>query len=319
MKSRLWLNLALVVVVAILVALVYFKPGHKPPAPAQVLTRIQAQAVRDIKIAQPNTPMVELVRSGAAWQMIAPDKLPADQFLVKSLLDSLPAVIQSSFPAAPARLARYGLHPARARLWINGTEFDFGDTEPLNNYRYVLSGGKVHLVSGLLFYRLDHGPYWWVSKRLLPDNAKITALQLPNATLSLNGDHWRLAPANPTVSADAIQTLVDNWQDAQAIGVGKARTGKPVGEVAVELAGGKSALRFAILKDPNFFVLARPDLGIEYQLDSSQRDALLTFQPQSPAPTAASKAIAPITKRPAVGTHKQSASVHGRAQRESQV
>jgi len=31
MKSRLWLNLALVVAVAILVALVYFKPGHKPP------------------------------------------------------------------------------------------------------------------------------------------------------------------------------------------------------------------------------------------------------------------------------------------------
>jgi len=217
-----------------------------------VLTRIQAQAVRDIKIAQPNTPTVELVRSGAVWQMIAPDKLPADQFAVKSLLDSLPAVIQSSFPAVPARLARYGLDPARARLWINGMEFDFGDTEPLNNYRYVLSGGQVHLVSGLLFYRVNHGPYWWVSKRLLPDNAKITALQLPDATLSLKGDHWQLAPANPAVSADAIQTLVDNWQDAQAIGVAKARTGKPVGEVAIELAGGKSALRFAILKDPNF-------------------------------------------------------------------
>ena len=319
MKSRLWLNLALVVAVAILVALVYFKPGHKPPAPAQVLTRIQAQAVRDIKIAQPNTPTVELVRSGAVWQMIAPDKLPADQFAVKSLLDSLPAVIQSSFPAVPARLARYGLDPARARLWINGMEFDFGDTEPLNNYRYVLSGGQVHLVSGLLFYRVNHGPYWWVSKRLLPDNAKITALQLPNATLSLKGDHWQLAPANPAVSADAIQTLVDNWQDAQAIGVAKARTGKPVGEVAIELAGGKSALRFAILKDPNFFVLARPDLGIEYQLDSSQRDSLLTFKLPSPAPQAASKAKVLNAKRPAVAARKQPAPVQGRAQREAQI
>jgi hypothetical protein len=297
MKSRLWLNLALVVVVAILVALVYFKPGHKPPAPPQVLTRIQAQAVHNIKIAQPNMPTVELVRSGAVWQMITPSKLPADQFLVKSLLDSLPAVIKGSFRAAPARLVQYGLDPARARLWINGTEFDFGDTEPLNNYRYVLSGGQVHLVSGLLFYRLNHGPYWWVSKRLLPDNAKITALQLPNATLSLKGDHWQLAPANPAVSADAIQTLVGNWQDAQAIGVEKARPGKSVGEVAVELAGGKPALRFAILKDPNFFVLARPDLGIEYQLDSSQRGALLTFKPPSPRPEAASKAKAPIAKK----------------------
>ena len=289
MKSRLWLNLALVIVVAVLVALVYFKPGHKPPKPPAVLTQIKAQDVTEIKIAQPNTPTVELARQGNAWQMLAPAKLPADQYLVKSLLDSLPAEIKSSFSAAPAMFAQYGLDPARARLWINGTEFEFGDTEPLNNYRYVRSAGQVHLISGLLFYRLDHRPYWWVSKRLLPDNAKITALQLPNATLTLKGDHWQLAPANPAVSADAIQTLVDNWRDAQAIGVEKTGTGKSVGEVAIELAGEKSALRFAILQDPNFFVLARPDLGIAYQLPDSQRSALLSFKSAQTAPAAASK------------------------------
>lgn len=293
MKSRLWLNLALVIVVAILVALVYFKPGHKPSAPPQLLTRIPAPDVHDIKIAQPGTPTVELVRSGGIWRMTAPAALPADQFLVKSLLDSLPAVIKNSFSTVPAHLSQYGLDPASVRLWINGTEFDFGDTEPLNNYRYVLSGGQVHLTSGLLFYRLNHRPYWWVNKRLLPDNAQISALQLPNATLTLKGDHWQLAPANPAVSADVIQTLVDNWQNAQAIGVEKLGHGKPAGEIAVELADGKTVLRFAILQDPNFFVLARPDLGIEYQLDSSQRDALLTFKSPSTAPKAASKPKAP--------------------------
>ena len=298
MKSRLWLNLILAVVVAILVALVYFKPGHKPPTPPAVLTQIKAQDVTDIKISQPNTPSVELLRHGADWEMTAPSPLPADQFQVQSLLDSLPTVIKSSFRADAAKLAQYGLDPARLRLWVNGKEFDFGDTEPLNNYRYVLSGGQVHLVSGLLFYRLDHRPYWWVSKRLLPDKARITALQLPNATLTLSGDKWKLAPANPAVSADAIQTLVENWQNAQAIGVEKAGTGKSTGEIAIELAGGKIALRFAILQDPNFFVLARPDLGIEYQLDSSQRDALLSFKSASPATKAASH-----TPAAAAGSH----------------
>lgn len=289
MKTRLWLNLALVIVVAILVALVYFKPGHKPPTPQQVLTRIAAQDVHDIKIAQPNAATVELMRQGSQWQMIAPAKLPADQYLVQSLLDSLPAVIKSSFAATPDKLAQYGLDPARVRLWINGTEFDFGDTEPLNNYRYVLSSGQVHLISGLLFYNIDHRPYWWVSKRLLPEHAKITAVQLPNATLTLSGDHWQLAPANPAVSADAIQTLVDNWQNAQAIGVEEAVAGKPEGEVAIQLAGEQAPLRFAIQRDPNFFVLARPDLGIEYQLPDNQRDALLTFKPNPATPQATSK------------------------------
>lgn len=289
MKSRLWLNLILAGVVAILVALVYFKPGHKPPAPPAVLTALKPKDITDIKIAQANAPAVELQRQGTEWKMTAPSQLPADQFLVQSLLDSLPAVIKSSFNATPAKLAQYGLDPARLRLWVNGEEFDFGDTEPLNNYRYVLSDGQLHLVSGLLFYQLNHGPYWWVSKRLLPDHAQITALQLPNATLTLKGDHWQLAPANPAVSADAIQTLVDNWQNAQAIGTAKTDNGKSVGEVAIQLAGEKTALRFAILSDPNFLVLARPDLGIEYQLDSSQRNALLTFQPASNATPAAGK------------------------------
>lgn len=289
MKTRLWLNLALVVIVAILVALVYFKPGHKTPAPAPVLTRLQAKDVHEIKIAQPDTATVELVReNNGAWRMTTPSKLPADEFLVQSLLDSLPAEIKSSFSAAPAKLAQYGLDPARVRLWINGTEFDFGDTEPLHNYRYVLSGGQVHVVSGMLFYRLAHRPYWWVSKRLLPEHAEITALQLPDATLMLAGDKWELAPADSAVSADKIQTLVDNWQDAQAMGVEKVQTGKPAGEVAVELAGGKSALRFAILQDPNFFVLARPDLGIAYQFPSDQRAALLSFKPGHAAPKATS-------------------------------
>lgn len=288
MKTRLWLNLALAIIVAILVALVYFKPGHKPLAPPVVLTQLKAKDVTEIKIAQPNTATVELVRRGNEWRMTAPSDLPADPYLVKSLLDSLPAEIKSSFSAAPAKLAQYGLDPARVRLWINGTEFDFGDTEPLNNYRYVLNGGQVHVISGMLFYRLAHRPYWWVSKRLLPAQAQITALQLPDATLTLAGDKWQLAPADSAVSADAIQTLVDNWQNAQAIGVEKAGAGKPAGEVAIELAGENSALRFAILQDPNFFVLARPDLGIAYQLPAEQRTALLTFKSSHAAPKAAS-------------------------------
>lgn len=299
MKSRLWLNLALVIVVAILVALVYFKPGHKPAAPPTVLTPLKAQDIQDIKIAQPDMPTVELVRHATGWEMTAPSPLPADQFQVQSLLDSLQAVVKSSFPAAHADLAKYGLNPAHVQLWLNGTEFDFGDTEPINNDRYVLSDGQVHLVSGLLFYRLNHRPYWWASKQLLPANAKITALQLPNATLALKGAQWQLSPANPAVSADAIQTLIENWQNAQAIAVEKIGAGKSGGEVAIEFAGQKNALRFAIIKNPDFFVLARPDLGVQYELDNSQSGALLTFKSASPASKTTSR-----SKPVAAGSHK---------------
>ena len=281
LKARLWLNAVLVVIAVILAAILYFKPGEKkPPAPTR-LTTLTAADIHNIKIAQRGAATVELALENGAWQMTSPTNMPADQFEVTSLLNSIAPAVNSSFTAPSTGLAQYGLAPPLIQLWLNGTEFDFGGTEPLDNLRYVLSGGQVHLINGLLFYRINHRPYWWASKKLLPEKASITAIQLPNATLTSQGDQWQLAPANPEVSADAIQTLVQNWRDAQAMGVEKIGAGKPDGEIAIQITGEKSAIRFAIFKDPNFLVLARPDLGIEYELAASAHDELLSFKSPS--------------------------------------
>jgi hypothetical protein len=278
MKSRLWLNLILVVIVAILAALVYFKPGtHKPKASIK-LTNRKAADIQSIKIERDGMPTVELARTGEAWQMITPQKLSADTSLVKTLLDSLDEDVSSSFPVKQTRLSQYGLDPPHLRLWLDGTEFDFGDTDPIHNNRYVKTGDTVYLTDSLLYFRANHSPLWWANKRLLPKDAHIVGLQLPDMTLTLKGIKWQLTPEDPAISSDAIQQLVDNWKNAQAIGTAKIGSGKPEGEVAIELAGDNQPVRFAILKSPDFLILARPDLGLEYELDSSQRSALLELK-----------------------------------------
>jgi len=275
MKSRLWLNLALLILIAILVSFVYFKPGVNKPKPPDVLTNLQATDINSIKIKPANMPAVELVRASSGWQMVAPRQLQADQFLVKTLLDNIHGDVSSGFPANQADLGQYALSPPHLRLWLNGTEFDFGGTEPIHNNRYVKTGDEIRLTGNLLYYRINHPPLWWASKKLLPEDARIIGLQLPDATLTLKAGKWQLMPTNLAVSSDAIQTLVDNWKNAQAISTDNIGNGKPQGEVAIELAGSSQPLRFAILKDPNFLILARPDLGLQYELDSGQRPALL--------------------------------------------
>lgn len=297
MKIRWWLNIALVIVIVVLTALIYFKPGTHKPAPPVPLTSLNAVDITSIKIAREASPIAELVREKAGWRMLTPVKTPAAEYLVKTLLDAIHAQVKSSFPARQADLVKYGLNPPQVRLWLNGTEFDFGDTEPLNNYRYVKTGDSIHLVAGLLYFRLNHGPLWWASKRLLPDGARIIGLQLPDATLTLKGDKWQLAPANPAISSDAIQSLVDNWKNAQAIGTDKMGKGEPQGEVAVELAGDNQPLRFVILKDPDFLVLARPDLDLQYDLDSGQHAALLELKPVNASATASTKSGKPRGQR----------------------
>lgn len=299
MKSRLWLNLALVVVIAVLAALVYFKPGIKKPAPPATLTHLRAADITSIRLSRAHTPTVELVRDGASWRMTAPLNIQADQYLVKSLLDDINESVKNSFPAKQADLGKYGLDPPPIRLWLNRTEFDFGATEPINDYRYVKTGDSIRLTPDLLYFRLIHSPMWWVSKRLVPKDAHIIGLQLPHATLTLKNDKWQLAPANPALSADAIQNLVTAWSMAQAISVDKLGPGKPEGEVAIELAHVTKPLRFAILKEPGFLVLARPNLGIQYELDSGQRDALLVLKSGSSVPKAvtAAKPATPATRK----------------------
>ena len=275
-SSRSWLNLILVVVVAALAALAYFKPGTKKPDTSQPLVTEAPTQVHDIRIQVPGEPMAELTHTTTGWQLTTPLKFAADSHAVQDLLDELTARSLSHFPAAGADLKQYGLDPPKLKLWLDGEEYDFGDTEPVNNHRYLRHDADIHLTDSMLFYRAGHGPYWWVEKRLLPVGAHITALQLPDASLSLDkSGKWQLMPRNDKVSADALQQLVDAWRNASAVSVTAVGKGASEGEVALTLTSMAQPIRFAILKDDDYLVLARPDLGIQYELDNGQRAALL--------------------------------------------
>lgn len=280
MNGRMRLNLALVVAVAILAALGYFKPGLKPAAPKAALISLKAAEIHDIRIRLPGQKPVEMVHGDKGWRLTAPLEMPADPNLIRTLLDYLDVESEAQFPAAGADLAKYGLDTPKAELWLNGEEYAFGGLQPVDNLQYVLAGGTVHLVNGALFYRVAHDGYWWVDKGLVPAGAHITALQLPQATMTLDKQgEWRLAPADASVSADDMQRLVSAWEQDLAISVAPMGKGKEEGEVSLSLANSQQPLRYAILKDPDFLVLARPDLGLQYELDTSLRDTLLSLSP----------------------------------------
>jgi hypothetical protein len=210
----------------------------------------------------------------------------ADGNLVQALLDNLEAAHAAPVAGAGKDLSQYGLDKPLVRLNIDGHDYAFGAAEPVSDQRYVLAGGRVELTDPTVFYQVSHESYWWLDKHLLPPGSRITALQLPHWTLLPDAHgHWQLSPADTSVSADAIQKLVDGWQQASAIGIAAIGKAKSEGEVALQLSGADKPLRFQILTDPDFLVLARPDLGLEFQLDKEQGKALLEFTTPTPANT----------------------------------
>jgi len=276
LESRRRLNLVLVVIVAALAALALFKPGRKQAGDVTPLVA-DSRGFTSIRVAVAGKPEVDLKREGEVWSLTAPLQWRADAVQVQDFLDSLDAPVAGRFPAKGVDLAKYGLDKPLVKMWLDQTEYDLGDQQPVDKERYVLVGGEIKIIDDYVFYRVARDAYGWVDKQLLPDGARITALQVPHATLTSDakGD-WSIAPADKTLTGADLTRFVQGWQQARASGVALIGNGKPEGEVSLQLAGAQSPLRFQILDDPDYLVLARPDLNLEYQLQISQSAGLLT-------------------------------------------
>lgn len=284
LASRNRLNLALLTAVMVLGLLAYFRPGMKHESIGAPLVA-EPGKVQQMRIALAGQPEVDLQQQGETWVMRAPLQWSADAALVQDFLDALAEPVSNSFAAQGADLSKYGLDKPLAKFWLDGTEYDFGALQPISKQRYLQSGGRIYMVDGYLFTRIARDPYGWLDHHLFPPGARIAALQLPDATLTQDakGD-WQIAPADKRLNEAAFKKFVRGWESATARNVVRFVTAKSDGEVAVVLRGVKDPLRFEILEDDDFLVLARPDLGFEYQMDIGQRGILLT-----PAPTAATR------------------------------
>jgi hypothetical protein len=274
LESRRRLNLALVVIVAALAALLLFKPGHKQTGDVTPLVA-DSRVFTRIRVAVAGKPEVDLRREGEAWSLQAPFAWPADDVQVQDFLDSLDAPVADRFPAKGVDLAKYGLDKPLVRMWLDQTEYDLGDQQPVSKQRYVLTNGQIELIDDYIFYRVARDAYGWLDKQVLPDGAHITALQLPHATLTSDAKgNWSIAPADKTLTPADLTRFVQAWQQLRATGIALLGHGQPQGEVSILLAGAKAPLRFQILDDPDYLVLARPDLKFEYQLDIRQSSGL---------------------------------------------
>lgn len=264
-----------------LLALFYFKPGARDAGDLPVLVP-DAARLTSIRLDLAGQPELQLQRSGESWRMQKPMDWPADAVQVQDFLDSLAAPVENQFPAAGEALAQYGLDRPLLQLWLDGVEYDFGAQQPVSKQRYVLTQGRVKLIDDYVFYRAARDAYSWLDHRLLPEGARITAMQLPQATLSQDAKGaWQIAPADRSLTAEDLTRFIGGWQKAIASSVAPYAKAKSLGEVSFQLAGVKQPLRMQVLDDPDYLVLARPDLGFEYQIDIRLLQTLMTPSHQS--------------------------------------
>jgi hypothetical protein len=283
MSTRGLLNLALLTIAGILVAVVALRPGLEQSGTQAAITAIDPQSVMRIELTRVAGESLHFIRTGEHWQIEGTPVLPADDFQVANVLALLKASAVRSYPVSSLDPAKLGLHPPQVSAIFDHTRLELGSTEAIDGLRYVRLGDTVYLVPDRYAHLLNAGASNFLQRQLLPDEAGITGLQLPELTLTRDdGMHWQIQPDNRTVSADDINALLQNWQHASALYVTHADKITSTGQIKITLQNRSEPLVFDIVSRAPDLVLARPDWGVQYHLTAETGAGLLALPEPAP-------------------------------------
>ncbi len=278
MRGRLLQNLLLLGLAIGLGLVVFFEPGKEPGPLPILLTELKADSLTRIRIERPQRPSIELAKKDGHWRLLLPISTPANTRRIESLLKIVTAHSHSRFPVEASKLARFSLVPPKATLILNDVSLLFGDTEALDDRRYVRVGNRIHLTTDAYYHHLIATWPSFVSLRLLPPGAELAGLVLPGFELRREGSGWQLTPEQESASADAIEALVQAWKNAQALRVTALTVGKKVdGLIRLKFSSGQPEVEFVLLQGADGLILRRPDLGIQYHLPIAAAGRLLAL------------------------------------------
>jgi Domain of unknown function (DUF4340) len=252
MHARLWLNVVLLLAVAALGSWLLLGEPPAPPLPPPVaISAIDPTTVNRIHLGRPGNLDLLLQRSGTEWQIVSPVQARVNPFRVNSLLSLLQTYSISTFNADPGAV---GLTDNNSVVTLEFDEavFRFGDTNPLDQSRYLLHRNTIHLIEDTLYQQLLQDAGFFVDKRLLSDVEQLVSVTLSDPALSITD------PA-----------LLIRWQHLEAERVSLADATLSGAELLLETTTGEK-IPFRVHMSPTEVQLLRPDTGLVYHLPAAQ-------------------------------------------------
>ena len=218
MRSRLFLNLALLCTLLGLGLYAYLRP-KSDESPGLAVSHLKRDEVNRILLERRGSAAVELAKLDGYWRMLSPFKTRADGSQVDRLLDIAAATSKQSLPQGDPQ--RYGLAPPTVVVTLNDQRFAFGALNEVTNEQYVASGEAVYLVAPYLGYGIPTDASRLLSRRLLAEN---------EAPVGFDFGRWRAArddsgkwsvsgkpPAREAPSGDELNRWADEWKLASAL------------------------------------------------------------------------------------------------------
>jgi hypothetical protein len=265
MRSKLLLNLVLIVVVAALAVYAILKPEKKPET-GPAVTALKREAVSSILIEPRGGAAIRLERSGSGWQLAAPITGRADASQVDPVFDILSAHARQKLPYAD--LARFDLEQPMVRLTLGSEAFAFGKVNEITNEQYVATKDAIYLLAPFYGYGIPTDALKLVSRKLLAEDETPVAVDFGRhrATRAEDGKWSYTAPppaGKGELSQDEFNRWADEWRVTYALSVEpyKGSGGRPL---TVHFKGGKS-VAMRVIESGNGVGLVRTDQGLLYR------------------------------------------------------
>jgi len=276
-KSRLILNLVLLLALLGLGLYAYFRPGEEKK-PGITVTQLQRNDVDRVRVQRGTSMDLQMQKRDGTWFMLRPYQTRADALQVDRLLDITLATASGMLSAE--NRARYGLDPAPVTVTLNDQSFEFGNINEVTNEQYLASGGNVYLVRTYLGYNVPLDATKLFSRKLLADNETPAefdfgawkAVKNDRGAWSLQGKLHSERDVTPTPNELNIWTA--EWNLASALSVTPYQ-GKPHGErIDIRFTNGNSATFRVLSRQPDVQLL-RVDENMLYQLGPDAGGRLL--------------------------------------------
>ncbi len=272
MKRGWLLNLVLLIAIAALAWLAWFKPSRDDVA-NQTLTAIKPSQVQLISLQRSGHPTLQIERSGKHWLLTAPIRARADEFQVLRMLTVLEARPTTKLPATD--LARFDLQPPAAQLNIDGVEYAFGGINAVTREQYMMRGDTVYAVELRHGAALPTSPGALIRRVLLDENEQPTAITVPEFSVRKTDGKWVITPTTADLSQDDLQRYIDRWRHASAAKAEPYDGRKPLSEIRIVMAD-STALDLGVLQREPQLVLWRRDTALQYLFLAAAGQALLT-------------------------------------------
>jgi hypothetical protein len=280
----------LLVIIAVLGALAFFEPGKKKPESIPMAV-VDEKALTTVTLKNEDT--IRFEKKDDHWRHAAPFQAPANEVRVRQLIDIAKSNREAEYPLKTEDLAKFELDKPKATLVLGDTTLLFGGSDPINMRRYVRIGDTLYLVNDDFFHHLTASATDYVDKKLLPEGAKVKEIVIPGlkATLGQDGKWTREPPGEAKPDLSELATL---WTTARAIDVRRLEKPAQGDTIKIGLAEG-NPVEFTIAQREPDLILARSDLGLQYELTGETARQLLNLpkaEPQAnppPAPDAANR------------------------------